>query len=559
MLEELRIAHLGVIDASVFEPGPGLTVVTGETGAGKTMVVSGLGLIVGGRADARIVRNGSGRAVVEARFSHTGDTITSAVAEAGGSLDDGELILTRSVTAAGRSRSTVGGVSVPAALASRIGGELVTIHGQSEQIRLGTQERQREVLDRAAGPDLAAILGQYQRDYAERRTLAGQLAQLIDEAASRTREADMLRFGLDEIAAVDPQPGEDTELNDEARRLQAVDDLRLAARTALVAVAGDDDAVQDEVTALGLLAAARKALESGAVSDRRLEALAAQARELTAVAGDLAVQTASYLADLDADPTRLEWIAERRAALAHLTRRYGPDVDAVLAWGAQAVTRLTGLDTARVADLTASVDALADRITEHRRRAADDLAGRVGGELAALAMPHAVLRFDLTPLTEPGPSGRDAVTLLFSANPGLDPAPLGRVASGGELSRVRLALEVTLAEAGLDQTFVFDEVDAGVGGAVALEIGSRLARLARTSQVIVVTHLAQVAAYADRHVVVTKSATGEVTTSDLRILTAPERRDELARMMGGLAGTASSLAHAAELLATAAERSQAHG
>ena len=555
MLEELRIAHLGVIDASVFEPGPGLTVVTGETGAGKTMVVSGLGLIVGGRADARIVRNGSGRAVVEARFSHTGDTITSAVAEAGGSLDDGELILTRSVTAAGRSRSTVGGVSVPAALASRIGGELVTIHGQSEQIRLGTQERQREVLDRAAGPDLAAILGQYQRDYAERRTLAGQLAQLIDEAASRTREADMLRFGLDEIAAVDPQPGEDTELNDEARRLQAVDDLRLAARTALVAVAGDDDAVQDEVTALGLLAAARKALESGAVSDRRLEALAAQARELTAVAGDLAVQTASYLADLDADPTRLEWIAERRAALAHLTRRYGPDVDAVLAWGAQAVTRLT----ARVADLTASVDALADRITEHRRRAADDLAGRVGGELAALAMPHAVLRFDLTPLTEPGPSGRDAVTLLFSANPGLDPAPLGRVASGGELSRVRLALEVTLAEAGLDQTFVFDEVDAGVGGAVALEIGSRLARLARTSQVIVVTHLAQVAAYADRHVVVTKSATGEVTTSDLRILTAPERRDELARMMGGLAGTASSLAHAAELLATAAERSQAHG
>ncbi len=559
MLTELRIAGLGVIQEAVLEPHPGLTIVTGETGAGKTMVVTGLGLVAGGRADARVVRNGLDRAIIEARFADLPASVLAAVDGVGGVLDDGELLLTRTIGQ--RSRTLVGGVQVPAAPAADIGAALVTIHGQSEQVRLGTPERQREVLDRAGGEPVAALLTRYREAYAARRTAQAELADLVAQSQARAREIDLLAFGLDEIAAVDPQPDEDIDLATEARRLQSVDDLRLAARRASVALAGDEEANGDDPSALGLVATARKALESAASGDSVAEPLAVRARDLAALTADLAAETASYLADLDADPVRLEWIAGRRAQLLGLTRKYGTTIAEVLAWAASAAVRLSDLQGGddRIEELTAEVALLTERITldaaeltRLRSAAATSLERQVEAELAALAMPHARLRFEVAPLAEPGPNGADVVALLFSANPGAEPGPLGKVASGGELSRVRLALEVVLADVEAGETFVFDEVDAGIGGAVALEVGRRLAQLSRSTQVVVVTHLAQVAAYGDRHVVVAKTDDGSVTTSGLIEVSGGAQLAELARMMGGLGGTDSSLAHAAELVAQAA-------
>ncbi|HSN11134.1 MAG TPA: DNA repair protein RecN, partial [Propionibacteriaceae bacterium] len=315
MLTELRIVGLGVIDDAVLEPGPGLTVVTGETGAGKTLVVSGLGLVAGARAEARVVRHGSDRAVVEARFVDVPEAVATSVDDVGGVLDERELLVVRQVAATGRSRSLVGGTQVPAAVGADIGAQLVTIHGQSEQQRLASPERQREVLDRSAGPELVAELATYREDYAARQAARTELTRLKEQARERAREQDLLAFGLEEIAAVAPEPGEDDALAAEAARLQAVDDLRLYAQRASVALSGDEDGVTDEPNALGLAAAARKALESAADADVQAAELAAQAREVTALVADLAAGTASYLADLDADPVRLEGVASRRAQL----------------------------------------------------------------------------------------------------------------------------------------------------------------------------------------------------------------------------------------------------
>ncbi|MHB1009271.1 MAG: DNA repair protein RecN [Propionibacteriaceae bacterium] len=560
MLTELRIVGLGVIDDAVLEPGPGLTVVTGETGAGKTLVVSGLGLVAGARAEARVVRHGSDRAVVEARFVDVPDAVATSVDDAGGVLDERELLVVRQVAATGRSRSLVGGTQVPAAVGADIGAQLVTIHGQSEQQRLAAPERQREVLDRSAGPELAAELATYRDDYAARQVARTELARLKEQARERAREQDLLAYGLQEIAAVAPEPGEDDVLAAEAARLQAVDDLRLYAQRASVALSGDEDGMADEPNALSLAAAARKALEAAAAADVQAAELATQAREVTALVADLAASTASYLADLDADPVRLEWVASRRAQLQGLTRKYGETVSEVLEWSAASAARLASLQASddhldglvdEVSRLTERIEASAARITAMRVAAATRLSEAVRKELVALALPHARLEFSVTPLAEPGPYGADSVSLLFSANPGSQPGPLAKVASGGELSRVRLALEVVLADATGGETFVFDEVDAGIGGAVALEVGSRLARLAQLTQVIVVTHLAQVAAYGDRHFVVAKSDYGTVTTSGLRAVDGEERLRELARMMGGHDDTTASRDHARDLLARA--------
>jgi DNA repair protein RecN (Recombination protein N) len=556
MLTELRIADLGVIGEAVIEPDAGFTAVTGETGAGKTMIVTGLALLAGAKADPKLVRNGAERAVIEARW-RVGDH-NEPLDEIGAEIEDGEVLLSRQL-AASRSRMAIGGVGVPLTTGATIVGEWITIHGQSEQLRLGTSERQREVLDRYAGPELADELSGYRSDYAARKAAAAELAELTSASQARARELDLLRFGLDEIVAVDPQPGEDTALAAEARRLQAVDDLRQAAQTAVVALTGDDEGFGDNADALSLVAAARKALGGAVESDAELAPISEELAGAAAALADVGAALSSYLASLDADPLRLEWIAGRRAELAHLTRKYGETIDEVLAWSAQAAGQVVRLDAgdSRVEELRAEVARLeeqlrrsAERISAARRAAADELARLVGAELAALAMPNARLSFDLRP-TELGPHGADQVNVLFSANPGSELGPLSKVASGGELSRVRLALEVVLASEASGETFIFDEVDAGVGGAVALEIGRRLARLARTSQVIVVTHLAQVAAFADQHYVVAKADDGSVTTSGVRAVRGEDRVAVLAQMMGGLESSDSASAHARELLASA--------
>ena len=475
---------------------------------------------------------------------------------AGAELDDGELLVSRHVTAAGRSRAYLGGAQVPAPVCAGVTEPLITIHGQSEQTRLGTADRQRELLDRFAGEHGRAgadpLSGRVRRAPLCRRG-AGPAAVRGPGAGPGGRPA---AFRAEEIEQVDPQPGEDVALAAEARRLQSADDLRQTASTALARVAGGDD---EAGGALSDVTAARKTLEAG-IDDETLTALAGRLAELGYGLADVAGDLAGYLGDLEAEPGRLEQIAARRAALAGLTRKYGASADEVLAWGADAAVRLAELEggddrvevlAARVGELDGELAELAVALTEARRAAADGFARAVVTELVPLAMPHARLVFPVTPV-EPGPSGADQVELLFSANPGSEPRSLAKVASGGELSRIRLALEVVLAAGRPSGTLVFDEVDAGVGGRVATEIGRRLAQLARHNQVVVVTHLAQVAAFADRHYVVVKADDGQVTTSGVSLVTDEQRAAELARMMAGLEATESALAHAGELVELAA-------
>ncbi|MGI3779279.1 MAG: DNA repair protein RecN [Janthinobacterium lividum] len=570
MIEELRIRDLGVINDAVVAPHPGLTVVTGETGAGKTMIVTGIGLLLGDRAEARSVRSGTERAVVEGRLTVPDGPETSRLAgrvrDAGGDLDDDELVVARHITAAGRSRAFLGGAQVPVSVCAEVTTELVAIHGQSEQIRLSAPGRQRELLDAYAGPELARLLTDYRQRWAEHRAARAELEALVAAGAERARELELLRFGLEQIELVEPQPGEDVALAAESTRLQNADDLRTSVGGALTGLSGDPDDPAGGGGALSGLADARRSLDH-ASADPALEALSARVAEASYLVADVASDLARYVDDLVADPRRLEWVSERRAQLSGLTRSYGPTVDDALAWSARAIGRLTELEGGdeRIGDLTTAVAQqevdLQDRaaqLTRLRGGAAQGFADAVSGELTALAMPHARLTFALTPAAL-GPYGADAVDLLFAANPGTEPRSLGKVASGGELSRVRLALEVVLAADRPGGTLVFDEVDAGVGGRVAVEIGRRLAELARHSQVVVVTHLAQVAAFADRHYVVVKADDGQVTTSGVVLLREDQRTEELARMMAGIDTTDSALAHAGELVELAASaRSGSH-
>jgi DNA repair protein RecN (Recombination protein N) len=557
MITELRIADLGVIKDATIGLHPGLTVVTGETGAGKTMVVSGLGLLLGGRADPRSVRGGSERARVEGRFKIENPDLLLRTSQAGGELDDDELIVARHVTASGRSRAYLGGAQVPAGVCAELTAELVRIYGQSEQERLTESGRQLQLLDRFAGAAVLEPLSRYSDLWSEDRAARAQLTQLRAEAQSRAREIDLLRFGLEEIERIGPRPAEDVTLAAEAMRLQSADDLRDSAHSAVQALAGPED---EAGGALAMLYAARKAFESAVSQDTAAVPLGDRLAEASYQVTDLTADLVRYLEGLDSQPGRLEQIAERRAQLSTLTRKYGTTCDEVLQWAGESTVRLTQLEqsderiatlTERVEELSAELTSLAAEIGIGRRAAATRFTELVLVELAALAMPHARLSFEVAS-ADLGPSGADRVDLMFAANPGNELRSMGRVASGGELSRVRLALEVVLAADREAVTLVFDEIDAGVGGKVAVEVGRRLARLSQHTQVVVVTHLAQVAAFADRHYVVVKADDGQVTTSGVVPVADEDRAVELARMMAGLDTTDSALAHAGELVELAA-------
>jgi DNA repair protein RecN (Recombination protein N) len=557
MITELRIADLGVINEATVNLHSGLSVVAGETGAGKTMIVTGLGLLLGGRADPRSVRRGSERARVEGRFKIENAELLQQVNAAGGELDDDELIVARQVTAAGRSRAYLGGAQVPANVCAELTATLVKIHGQAEQERLTEADRQRELLDRFADAPVLEPLARYSILWTEERAAQTELAQLRKQAQSRAREIDLLKFGLEEIERIGPAPGEDIALAAEAIRLQSADDLRDSAQSAVHALAGPED---EAGGALAMLYAARQAFESAIPQDPAAAQLGDRLAEASYQLTDLTADLARYLDSLESQPGRLEQIAERRALLNTLTRKYGTTCDEVLQWAAESEVRLTHLEQSderitnletRIEELKTELSSLAADISTARRDAAARFTGLVLPELAALAMPHARLNFEVSS-ADLGPSGADRVDLVFAANPGSELRSLGRVASGGELSRVRLALEVVLAADQEAVTLVFDEVDAGVGGKVAVEVGRRLARLSQHTQVVVVTHLAQVAAFADRHYVVVKADDGQVTTSGVVQVADEDRAIELARMMAGLDTTESALAHAGELVELAA-------
>lgn len=575
MIDELRIRNLGVIAEATLPLGRGFTAVTGETGAGKTMVVTALGLVLGERADASAVRSGAGQAEVDARIQleaglSNSVRIAERVAEAGGLIDDGELTIARTVGAEGRSKAVVGGRSAPVGLLAELAEDLVAVHGQSDQIRLRSAAAQRDALDRYAGATLIAVREKYRESYARYRRLAAELEELRAHRAEREREAELLRADLVEIELVNPQPGEDAELAIRAERLANTEELRVAASSAHEALSAES---LDGNDVLGLIETARRSLERS--NDPELLPLAEQLAELSYTARDIAGALAAFSANLESGgPGELDRVNERRAALTALIRKHAtpehPGLESVFALAEQGGKRLLELDTGqeRQSALAADRDAeaarvrlLATELSAARQAAASELANAVTEELRALALPDARLLVEVSSLAlgdpdEPLPTGltetgADSVSLLLAPHPGAEPRPVAKSASGGELSRVMLALEVVISAADPVPTYVFDEVDAGVGGAAAIEIGRRLARLAEHAQVIVVTHLAQVAAFADHHVRVEKASDGMVTAASIQHLNRPEREAEMARLLSGL-GSESGLAHARELLALGA-------
>ncbi|WP_035794449.1 DNA repair protein RecN [Kitasatospora mediocidica] len=575
VLDEMRIRDLGVIDDAVVELAPGFTVVTGETGAGKTMVVTSLGLLLGGRADPALVRGGADRAVVEGRLTlPAGSPAAVRALEAGAELDDGELLISRTVSAEGRSRAHVGGRSVPVSLLAELGEELIAVHGQTDQQRLLRPSRQRAALDRYAGETVSGPLARYRAVHRRLREVSTTLEELTTRARERAQEADLLRFGLDEIAAAEPVAGEEIELAAEAERLGHADALSSAAALAHGALAGDQ-LDPDSLDAGTLLGQARRALDGVRGHDERLAALADRLTEVGYLLADVAGDLALYADDLDADPVRLAAVEERRAVLAQLLRKYGSlegGTAEVIGWAEASAGRLTELDGdderidqlgAEETALRAELALLAAEVSAARHAAAGRFAAAVSAELTELAMPHARVTFEITRLDDPagldldgrtvayGSHGVDEVEVLLAPHPGAAPRPIAKGASGGELSRVMLAVEVVFAGADPVPTYLFDEVDAGVGGKAAVEIGRRLAKLAQSAQVVVVTHLPQVAAFADRHLVVEKTNDGTVTRSGVKTLNDEQRVRELSRMLAGLEDSELGRAHAEELLAAA--------
>jgi len=580
VLDEIRIRGLGVIDDATLELGPGLTVVTGETGAGKTMVVSGLHLLFGGRADPTRVRAGSGRAVIDGRLRLPADSpLLSRARDAGAETDeDGSLLLSRAVAVEGRSRAFLGGSAVPVGVLSELAESVLVVHGQSDQLRLMRPAEQRNALDRFAGESVGSMLTEYRSAYHRWQALAEDYTDRTARLRELSQQADLLRLGVADVAAAAPTPGEDVKLDAEAERLGRADGLRVAAQTAHDILAGDPSQ-SDAADVTSLLGAARRAVAQEAAADPGLAELAKRLDEVAYLATDVAADLASYTQRLDADPGRLAEVEDRRAVLKTLTRKYADSVDGVLAWAAEAEDRLAKLDVSEDALTTlaaqrdaaqADVAIAAARLSKARTVAAERFSTAVTAELSGLAMPHAEVKAEVRQRPpvgdgpwvrlngEPaavGPDGADEVDILLRPHNGAPLQPIQKGASGGELSRIMLAVEVVFAGADPVPTMVFDEVDAGVGGRAAVEVGRRLARLARAHQVLVVTHLPQVAAYADRHVVVDKSSRkddGLVTRSDVRTLDDTQRVRELARMLAGLERSELGRAHAEELLGTAA-------
>jgi len=555
LIEQIHIRDLGVIREAQLDLGPGLTVLTGETGAGKTMVLNALGLLLGSRSDASAVRKGQEQAFVEGRWllpKEALDRITAAGIE----IEDGELLVSRSISSEGRSKATVSGRSVPVGVLTEIGEHLVVVHGQSDQIRLKSAAAQREALDQFAGAPLAAITDKYAETYTAWKMAANRLQVLTTESSSRAREADEIRAAVEELTKLDPKSGEDVELSELAERLTHLEELRIAAAAAHDELSSDSfDDSSDALTSIGK---ARRALEQVSNHDPELEKLAEQLKEIGFSLNETAASISSYIAGLDNDgASELEKIQSRRAELSSAMRKYGPTLDEVIAYLETAGSRLLDLDSSDEAIASLTIEEqqlskqahdLAEQISSIRTKAAAELSAAVTSELSALAMTGASLDASITRLGELTAHGYDQVALLLSAYPGAEPRPIGKGASGGELSRIMLAIEVVLAKSELAPTFIFDEVDAGVGGAAASEVGKRLAMLARNAQVIVVTHLPQVAAFASRHLRVLKSSTADFTATDVVRLEGEQVVEELARMLSGLSESESGRSHAKELL-----------
>ena len=558
LIEEISIRDLGVIAEAKLQFGPGLTVLTGETGAGKTMVLTALGLLLGERSDSSAIRQGQEQAFVEGRWLIPDHKAAhEIVSEAGGQIDTGELIVNRTVARDGRNRSAVGGASAPVAVLASLGEKLVAVHGQSDQIRLKSPVAQREALDQFSG--VAELLQNYREAFDSWKSVQKRLQEI--KAASLTREAELqsLREAVEELDRLEPKAGEDVDLAEQAQRLTHSEELRIAASEAHELLSSEND-VED---AISLVGKARRVLESASAHDPELGKIAGTLRELGFQLGENAAHLSGYLASQEAGgASELERIQQRRAELSAAMRKYGPSLDEVITYYESAAKRLLDLDSsdeqiekleAEVAGLFAQVDDLAGQVTAVRKHAALRLEQAVTEELKTLAMGGATLVVTVTESTDYQAHGVDQVSIQLAAYPGAEPRPIGKGASGGELSRIMLAIEVVLARTEQALTFIFDEVDAGVGGAAAIEVGRRLAQLAKVAQVIVVTHLGQVAAFANQHLRVLKTIGDQYTASDVVSLHGEDRVEEIARMLSGMAESDTAKASARELMVRAGE------
>lgn len=569
MLEHLSINSLGVIEETTVELDPGFTVVTGETGAGKTMVVTALNLLMGARADAGAIRAGDAKATVEAGFILPPEHRSIAAAQEAGAVvdDEGEnthLVITRSISASGsgtRSRATAGGRGVPVALLAEIGERAVAVHGQSDQLRLKSLTAQRRALDAFGGTPVTDALVLYRQTYTQLNEVTHQLEDLVTQAQERALEAENLQRSLEEIDDATIQDNEDDEIQQRIKRLESAEEFRTAARISTTALSGDDNNL-DAPSAESLVEAARQAIAQTPGEVDELADISRRLKSLGIELADITAEISQFASSLDEEgPMALNQAQSRLAELNRLKKLYGPDLADVLRWAEQQRPRLDELhgDTERIEYLTQQQQQLTNQLAEHgaqltalRHQAGQQLGEQVTQELHGLLMPTAQFSVSITPAEQPGPHGLDDIALLLQPHPGSEPRPLGKGASGGELSRIMLALEVVLADTDPVPTFIFDEIDAGVGGEAAVQIGKRLARLAERVQVIVVTHLPQVAAYANKHLRVNKAPNVEAgfTTSDVSELTGDDRVSELARMLAGHADSTSAREHARELLET---------
>lgn len=561
MIDELHITGLGVIEDTRLRLAPGLTVITGETGAGKTMLITALQLLLGARADATLVRKGVEAALVEARV-----TPVPPRAVVAGWVPDGqnELVVSREILArdeGGRSRVRIGGRLAPVSALADVLGSWVEVHAQGEHVRLSHPETQRALLDRYAGAPHTSTLFAYQETYRAWQEARLLLADLSSAARERAREVERLRHEITEIERAALEPDEDRLIREKLDRLEHAEELALAASAASAAL--------DEDGAGGPLGVAVGTLRRLAGRDPMLDVLRERTEALAAEIADLRSALRDYSETVESDPQQLDELRRRERLLVDLKRKYGGDTVEVLSHAQQARNRLHRLEQQelqsgelerRVTDLSAQVEHLSRELRSGRKRSGQHLVTAVGRHLADLALPSAAFSVRIEPAEAAGPTGADRVTFELAANPGEPARPLSQAASGGERSRVALAVKAALAEVDEARVLVFDEVDAGVGGATALAVGEKLARLAQAGarhgqgrQVLCVTHLAQLAAFADVHHVVEKNVRGARTVTTTRRVHDDQRAAEIARMLSGNA-TSSGLDHARDLLTEAAAR-----
>ena len=551
MIRAISISNLGVISQTELQLTRGLNVISGETGAGKTMLLTALQLMLGARADSSKVRDGQKQLRVSGIWEDIPDSIRDQLDQLGADQED-DLVITRTVNSEGKSRAIIGGANVPAGSLGEIAEKLVVIHGQSDQIRLRSSTTQRQALDSFGGSSLQDAKKSYQQVYQSWQDAKARLERLQKSSQDRDRRIVEIQEFLAEMEQLAPEADELDSITERLNRLENVEVIRnaLADSHSLLSSSGDSPDTEQ------LLAQIRRNLESVSNKDSALSSLAEKANELLVLTSDLATEMSNQLSSLDAQPGELDRLNERKSQLISLERRFGGTLEELLGRSSKWANELLDLQDGdeqiekleqHMAAIESQLAHAAKALTEQRKLAATGLSDEVNAELAGLAMPNSQLVVELESI-DYGPEGSDKVSILLASYQGAVPRPISKAASGGELSRIMLAIEVVMAGKSPTSTMIFDEVDSGVGGSSAIEIGRRLRRLSENCQVVVVTHLAQVAAFADNHLVVQKDSGEGFVESDVQSVSDNSRESELARMLSGLQASDSAITHAKELL-----------